>query len=99
MNTGLLSCVVLQLFLWRPTLVLGQATPSPFFNLGPKSGMEYEGTLLCFRYDVALSPENRTRCVKEGLVPLFKRADRHPNKLLGSTNAITAKLRFDDLND
>ena len=59
--------------------------------------MEYEGTLLCFRYDVAPSPENRTRCVKEGLVPLFKRADRHLYKLMGSTNAITAKLSLDDL--
>ena len=92
MNTRSLTCTALQLFLRRPAAVLGQATTSPFCNLGPKSSVEYEGTLLCFRYHAAPSPENRARCVKEGHVPLFKRADVHLYKFMGSTHAITAKL-------
>lgn len=88
---------VLQLFFWWPAAVLGQAPSSPFFNLGPKSTVEYKGILLCYRHDIAPSPENRARCEQEGHLPLFKRADGHLLKLMGSTNSITVRLSSDEL--
>lgn len=70
-------------------------------STGPASTSAYvvynNGTLICFRCDVSPSPENRARCEQEGHVPLFKLADGHLHKLVGSTNSITVKLASDEL--
>ena len=98
MSKKSLGCAVLGLLLWWPVTVRGDPTSSSFAHPDPTSiNVEYEGTLICFRCDIAPSPENRARCEQEGHAPLFKRADGHIHKLTGSTNSITAKLIADEL--
>lgn len=98
MNKKHLGCAALGLLLWWPAVVLGQSTSSPFARPEPRSvDVAYEGTLICFRCDVAPSPENRTRCTQEGHVPLLRRAEGYTHTLVGSTNAITAKLASEEL--
>jgi len=99
MSKKSLGCAVLGLLLWWPAAVLGHDNPNtPFARPESTSAnVAYEGTLICFRCDIAPSPENRARCEQEGHVSLFKRADGHIYKLNGSTNSITAKLASDEL--
>jgi hypothetical protein len=53
--------------------------------------------VICFRCDVAPSPENRARCEQEGHQPLLRRSEGHTHTLVGSTNKLTAQLASDDL--
>jgi hypothetical protein len=99
MSKTSLGCAVLGFLLWWSAAVLGHDNPNTPFARSDTTSIDvaYEGTLICFRCDVSPSPENRARCEQEGHAPLFKLADGHVHKLVGSTNSITVKLASDEL--
>jgi len=98
MSKKLFGGAVLWLLLWWPAAAHADPNSSPFGRTDPgAAGVEYEGTLICFRRDVDPSHEDLARCKQEGHAPLLRRADGHIHKLTGSTNSITAKLASDEL--
>lgn len=92
--------VVFTFLLWWPSAVLGQSSPVPFVPSEPKPfKVRYEGTLICYRHEIAPKSENPVRCQQEGHVPLLRRTEGHLHLLIGSTNSITAKLTSEELHN
>ena len=98
-KTYIRSLVVCLLLCW-PAAGFGQPQRPQDFLATPEPTSEYvkyEGTLICFRCDVAATPGSRARCDREGHAALLKREGAHTQKLYGSKHSITEKLGSEEL--
>lgn len=98
MHTKQLIFIMVLILWWWPAAARGDPNSTSVIKTEPKSrNVEYEGTLICFRCDVAPSRENRARCEQEGHLPLLRRGDGYSHSLVGSTNSHSAQLASEAL--
>lgn len=99
MNTASqIGSMALALMLCWPAAVVGQGRPNSVLRFDPTSvDVREEGTLICYRCDLASSSESSTRCQQEGHQPLLRRPEGNSYLLIESTNSITTKLNSDEL--
>ncbi len=67
MSKKSIGCAVLGVLLWWSAVLGHDDANTPFAGPASTSAyVAYNGTLICFRCAVSLSPENRARCEQEG---------------------------------